>query len=210
MSPHAPEDIEQHYIDAMSMELGQTFFRLLNESARVHLKWQEYVALFGTDPSRIELLNRAAAGFFRLVQESLWDDILLHISRLTDPRIVATKDTLTLERLPHLVDAELCPDAQRLLQVIHDKTLFARDWRIRRIAHPDVRAALHRGAAPLEEATRQSVEEALDAIAQLLNIIECHYCGSALTRYDRASHPGDAEALLQVLRQAVERRADRP
>ena len=58
----------------------------MQEAAFLHLKWNEYVVLFGTGPERVDLLNRAAPGFFHLVQDSWWDDLLLHISRMTDDR----------------------------------------------------------------------------------------------------------------------------
>jgi hypothetical protein len=44
-----------------------------------------YVALFGTSPEGIALLNRAAPRSFRVMQDSVWDDVLLHFCALTDP-----------------------------------------------------------------------------------------------------------------------------
>ncbi len=47
--------------------------------------WAHYHELFGTKPSRIDLLNAVAPSFFRTVQDSLFEAVLLHLARLTDP-----------------------------------------------------------------------------------------------------------------------------
>jgi hypothetical protein len=79
-----PEEVEQRYVDAMGPELGRTFNKLFIEFCQLHVKWREYVTLFGTQ-SRIDLLSKTATGFFGLIEDSLFEDILLHICRLTDP-----------------------------------------------------------------------------------------------------------------------------
>ena len=48
----------------MGEPLGKLYHALSNELAWHCLKWGEYVELVGTKPSRIDLLNRAAGGFF--------------------------------------------------------------------------------------------------------------------------------------------------
>src|SRR2546430_16292006 len=65
-----------------------TLFRsnaLWNEVAWLHAKWHEYKELYGEKPPRLELLNRASGFFFRIVQDTLWENTLLHLARLTDP-----------------------------------------------------------------------------------------------------------------------------
>ena len=44
----------------------------------------EFLGLFGAGPEQIATLNRASPGFFYLVQEAWWDDLILHIFRMTD------------------------------------------------------------------------------------------------------------------------------
>src|SRR5438093_1029198 len=114
---YTAEEVEQRYVEAMGSELGRLFSRLFNECVWLHIKWQEYVALFGKDESRVDLLNKAAPGFFHVVQETLWDDLLLHIFRLTDP----DKKTLTLQRLPALVKAAIQLEITKSLKVVLDK-----------------------------------------------------------------------------------------
>ena len=67
---------------------------LRNLHAYIEIKWAEYKELFGTSPRRIELLNSAAGLFFRILQDTLWEDALLHLCRLTDPAKMHGKENL--------------------------------------------------------------------------------------------------------------------
>ena len=202
------DEIRQDYINKMGEELGSQFHRLWNECAWLHLKWGEYVALFGTKPSRVELLNASARGFFSLLDSSLWEDVLLHICRLTDDPQVGRRQTLTVLRLPTLVDPAIHDKIRALVSVAVKRTKFARDWRNRHIAHRDLRLALNRGAKRLAPASRKRVRDAIAAIVTVLGAVEQHY-RKTTTAYDHVSHLGDAEALLYVLRDGVEARDER-
>lgn len=93
----SPTD-EPRYVKNMGVDLGRVFFRLSNECGYLHVKWQAYVALFGTNENRVALLNRAAAGFTRMLQDMLWEDVLLHICRMTDRATIGNNDTLTVKQ----------------------------------------------------------------------------------------------------------------
>ena len=85
MSEHlSPEDLKQRYIETMRAEMGEFFHHLFQETARLHLKWNEYDALFNAGPVKIANMNLAAPGFFWLTQNALWHDIILHVCRITD------------------------------------------------------------------------------------------------------------------------------
>jgi hypothetical protein len=206
LTHYTAEEVEQRYIDRMGQDLGETFYELFNECCSLHLNWKEYDALFGKEESRVVLLNNAAAAFFRLVQDTLWENTLLRIARLTDAVRVGGgggRETLTLLRLPQLVDVAIRPDINGRVQALLARTAFARDWRHRHIAHNDLRLALDRRATPLTPASRRDVRESLQAIADVLNAIQTHYCESAPVPYDVIGGLGDAETLLQVLGKAI-------
>jgi hypothetical protein len=208
MATHRTSDeVAQDFAAAMGPELGKIFNRFWNECALLHWKWNEYVILFGTKPERVDLLNAAAPGFVRIMQDALWDDVLLHISRLTDPTIVAYKETLALQRLPQLVAPAFQPHVQKLLNEVLEKSKCARDSRNRRIGHRELRLALQETTKPLDPASRKNVKEALKAIVALLNAVESHYCNST-AGYEFASAPGNAEALLYVLRDGLQARSE--
>ena len=143
----------------------------------------------------MEVLNTLAPFFWWNIQTVMWEDVLLHICRLTD----APRKNLTLKQLPNL-----CPDDERIREELEKRiadavhaTRFARDWRNRRIAHRDLETTLGKrtgnggGAKPLANATRLNVEQALRSINGVLNVIRRRllgrgHCGG---RRDRRRRP---------------------
>ena len=186
----------------MGPELGREFYHLWNECAWLHMNWQEYVILFGTKDSRLELLNSAAGAFFRIVHDTLWEATLLHLCRLTDPPRSGGKENLTLQRLPSLAAEKIRPSVQQHLDVVLEKCEFARDWRKRHIAHRDLQLAISENAIPLAPASRLTVRHAIEAIADMMNAVEEHYRKSTVAHgiIPPAHH---ADALPYVLRDGL-------
>lgn len=149
-------------------------------------------------------MNQAAGLFFQIVQDSLWEDTLLHLSRITDKPETRGKPNLTIQHLRSLVTnkklgAELC----ELVEGAVTKAAFARDWRNRHIAHTDLTLAIREGAKPLMAASRRGVDEALKAIDAVLNRLETHFRNGTIL-LERIGDPGDAECLLYVVRAGLE------
>jgi hypothetical protein len=197
-----PEEVERRYVEAMGVELGTIYTHLWNECAWLHWKFHDFVTLYGTSPERMELLNSAAPAFFYQLQGTLWEDILLHVCRLTDPAKQFGKENLTLERLPDLVDAVIRADVESLLASAQQKCAFARDWRNRRITHSDLALSLKKNAVPLASASRKDVREGLDAIAAVLNRVELRYCGGEVG-YQYFESSLSARALVYVLERGL-------
>jgi len=200
MSAHrTAEEIKQEYIEMMGDDLGSVYYVLWNELAWLYSKWGEYVELFGKKRSRVDLLNMVAGHFFRMVQDSLWEDSLLHIARLTDPPRSAGKENLTIRKLPDLIEEErLKEKVSELIDAAVEKAEFSRDWRNRHIAHKDLRLALRSGAKPLKTASRTKVKEALGAISGVLNALSIHYTDST-TMFEGVRESSGAASLLYVL-----------
>jgi hypothetical protein len=173
------EQAKAEHIRVMGEPLGLLYDALWQEVAWIHRKWDEHVALFGTKPSRIELLNRSAPSFFRIVQDCLWEDVLLHIARLTDSPQSVGRANLSIRRLP---DAVAHVETRQKVETAIGKAIvaseFCRDWRNRRIAHRDLSLALSLGAEPLKPASRTHVVGALAALDAVLNVVSAHYLGS--------------------------------
>jgi hypothetical protein len=200
---HSPEDDKMKYADKMGQELGNICYRLWHECVWLHWKWGEYVTLFGTTPDNVRLLNKAAPSFFRLVQDSLWDDVLLHICRLNDKPKSCGKENLTLQLLPRLVAPEIRARVEELLAACGRKCEFALDLRNRHLAHRDLALATNDKAKPLPPASRRSVKEAIEAIADVLKAVELHYMNVDVC-FETVGCLGNAEALLCVLRDGTE------
>lgn len=193
------EEVKKHHLECMGEELGLLFNAIWNEAGWLYAKWNEYVELFGTNPSRINLVNRVAPLFFRVVQDTLLEDTLLHIARLTDPPKSMGKRNLTIERLGTMVtDDKAKANITKLIKVAGEKADFCRDWRNRHIAHRDLQLAMDEGAEPLKPVSRVKVKEALEAISAVLNAISVHYMDSTI-RFDSMPSPGGAVSMLYVL-----------
>ncbi|MFI5110231.1 MAG: hypothetical protein ACHP78_15505 [Terriglobales bacterium] len=206
------EQVEQHYISGMGSRLGRLFFCLYNECVWLNWTWSEFVTLFGSKPERVDLLNSTAPLFFRIIQDCLWESILLGIARFTDPPSARGKNRqhLTLRQLPSLLDGDLRVQIGDLLAKCLGECEFARDWRDRHIAHRNLQLALDDPVAPLAFASRQTAGSAIHSISALLNALELHYLGSTVA-YE-PSAPKSAESLLLVVQdglRAEARRRDR-
>jgi hypothetical protein len=205
-----PNEANQEWVAAMGEPLGVLYSALWQEVAWVHRRWLEYVVLFGTKPSRVELLNKAAPSFFSLAQAAIWEQILLHLCRLTDPSKSNGRSNLTIRRIPPLVDPSLTERAQALVDDAIAATAFSRDWRNRRLAHSDFELVLDAEAEPLSAARLSDVRQALGSIASVLNVVSSYYDNStSLFDLDGPGPPGGAQRLLRVLDDGLKMDAQR-
>lgn len=192
----------------MGPELGELHDDLWNEVAWAHAKWQEYRRLYGTDEATIAILNAAAPTFFYFLNDILFDDVLLNLTRLTDPPEYRGQGRLTLQSLPPLVtDPALRTKVEDLLAVVMTRTEFARDRRNRRIVHRDLRTLRGSHPTPLAGASRQNVEDALAAVRKLMNTIEQELEDST-TAYEGLISTGGAAWLTACLEVGVRYREE--
>jgi len=99
MEIRAAAEMKADNIQTMGQSLGEQYSVLWQEVAAIHRNWREFVELYGTKRDRLDLLNRAAGSFFRMVQDSVWDGTLMHLSRLTGSSKSTGKDNLTIRNL---------------------------------------------------------------------------------------------------------------
>ncbi|HEX9761409.1 MAG TPA: hypothetical protein VGA40_10835 [Candidatus Acidoferrales bacterium] len=203
------DEVRAEHLHKLGPELGAVYHELSEDFSWLVVKWGQYQKLFGTSPKRIDLLNSAASFFFYMVETTLWEDVLLHLSRLTDRVQVMGKRTLTIQSLPKLCsDQALRDQLTKLVDHAIAATGFARDWRNRQIAHRDLDLALKGNVQPFEAASRARVKEAVKAIHAVMNKISEHCLGSQLDE-DVIEPLSDGENLLYVIRDGVEAKAAR-
>lgn len=201
---YTAEEAKAEHLKVMGPELGALYHRLWNEVAWLHLKWRQYEELFGSSEERVDILNASASLFFRIVQDSLWEDVLLHLCVLTDPEKTGRNENLTLRRFPALIsDGVTRDDVQEAVDAAVKAAGFARDWRNRRIAHRDLALAISEGAKPLASASRKTTREAVKTVCEVIRQVSLGYAGSDVYFGD-LSEPNDAVSLLYVLRDGVE------
>jgi hypothetical protein len=186
MTYRTAEEVKQNYLAKMGDQLGLQYHELRQEVIYLCRKWMEYVALFGTKPTRVQLMNATAPVFFRTVQDVFWDDMLLHIARLTDPSATGKFANLTLQNLPALVgDEKLKAKLEPLLKSALDQSGFCREWRNKLVAHRDLDVALNGIADQISGGTREQVDKLIETLADILNAIELHFTeGQTHYRFD--------------------------
>jgi hypothetical protein len=205
-------EIEQEHLRAFGPGLGPIYHALHMEVLWLTTKWLEYRKLYAGSAQRIDLLNATAPFFFHMIQGILWEDVVLHIARLTDPARQGSFNNLTLLQLPDAVPNPQLAEATRgLVKIAVAKAGFARIWRDKRLAHCDLDYALERAAA-LPAASRQDVEDVLASYQAVVNGLHGAYLESRVAFGHVCVGAGDADGLVYNLaeaRQVEDRRQQR-
>lgn len=193
-------EIRADYMSAMGEELGANFYELYRKLVELHIIWQQYLQLFGHDEETVHLLNRTAGLFFMIVQDELWDSVLLGISRMTDPPETGKNKNLTIQSLPPLIsDLALRNEVQSLCDKAFESAKFAREHRNKRIAHQDHNYLSNRGSDSLSSISRDHVEEMLAVLRATLNRIDEHFRDNTVL-YEKFVDESGARLLIHKLR----------
>jgi hypothetical protein len=188
----------------MGPDLGAVYNELYSDVLWLHAKWEQYCCLFKSK-RRVELLNETAGYLFRLIQDTLFENVVLGLAKLTDPIETGRgvkQQNLTVLRLPPLIiDGALKCEMSALVQSALTACSAARSWRHKRLAHRDLAVALATTGDPLPSISFSDVEAALTAFSTLLNRLEHHFWNSEV-RYVLRSF-GDADCLVRYLQKGV-------
>lgn len=194
------DEIEREHLRVFGEDLGSLYHALHNEVVWLHAKWSEYKKLYAESPERVDLLNDSAGHFFSVVQEVMWENVLMHISRLTDPAVQGKHNNLTLLKLPEAVtDPSLAKKLSEQTALAKSKAEFAKMRRNKIHAHQELSLALGDKSVQLPAASRAHVEEVLKLFREILNLIQRKYMNNSTTAYDHFLSAQDAEALVTRL-----------
>jgi hypothetical protein len=76
-----------------SSNISYLLQRFNENIAWLNIKWIDYLDLFDPDNIKLDLLNNSAPHFFYNLQHILFDDLILHISKITDKKKFIQKKT---------------------------------------------------------------------------------------------------------------------
>ena len=165
------ESPQEIYERTLCTEFGRVFYELWRGWSSAVVRRDEYWALYG-NPDDMDLLNRLSGHFFGILQTIKWDDLLLCVTRLTDPARSVGRDNLSIAQLPNYCeDHKLRKEVEDGVGRARVAAEFARDWRNRRISHTDLSHVLEAERDPLAEANLKKVSAALDSVHNVLNTI---------------------------------------
>lgn len=189
--------------------LNEVYDALCQEVTFLHATCKIFLQLFGHSEKRADLLHMMLPDFSSVIFDVLRNEIVMSLSRLTDPRCVAGRENLCLRRLTeHLKKAQfgdLLADIERRVKVIEERCKPFRDWRNRQLAHHDWPVAPTYARGPLPGIDREQLEEALGMIADLLNRVLGHFEDSEI-RFAGVLLRADGETLVTYLEEVEEHR----
>lgn len=184
-------------------EVAPVYDELRSEVTWLHGRWICYRQLYAESPKRIELLDESAGTFFYILQDLLFDEVQVTLSKLTDPAKTGKFENLSLEQLQALLqahgDTTLAQQCRKTLDTLHTQCVAFRHRRHKKLAHLDLSTALRTSGQPLPGVSRQMIEDALLTIRTYLNAIEMHYNDSEWG-YEHFIMGDDGDALVATLR----------
>jgi AbiU2 len=194
------DEVRDEYVQVMGPDLGNYYHELRNQFEWLRHKWNEFQELFERGPERIELLNTVASNFFYFLQKLMYEDAMLHLSRLTDPPKTKVGgqqcENLTVMGLAEKISV---PSLKAKVQVEAEKVWtncdFARDWRNKQLAHTDL-ATLRTSNAILPGVDSAKIKDALKSMHTLLSHVEEYYHRPPIAFL---ADPWGAESLVHYL-----------
>ena len=165
------EALKQEYQEKLGEDFGTVFYEIRNEWLTGLVRLKEYRVLF-SEHDVVKLLNDAGGAFMWDVQQILWRDLLLHVTRLTDRATIGKRENLSVQALPPFCERPDLqsehPELHATVQALVDEAVAAaeapRDWRNRRISHTDRGLAIDPDAESLAPTSLRQVQAALDAV----------------------------------------------
>lgn len=187
--------------DGRTAEVGHLFGYIKNRLVHVRLKWRIYRAFFATNVQRIELLNEISGITARVIQDALYDDVILSLCRMADPARSMNKErreNISLQLLIELIQpspshSELVVLGQRFRQACkplsyhRHKFLAHSDW----LAHFDQDADVG--------VSRRQIEEAIEALRVFAVYFDREANGTQLSTEIHSGHSDDEVAFLRTL-----------
>lgn len=168
MSHETPEESLKAAMATLGDEYGKAFHHGLQELWRVSSRWDQYETLFDEE-GKVDFLNATGSYFWRNIQDTLFEAVMLGLCRLTDPVKSAGRANLTVRRFPLLDTSIHRKSLEELVDLAVSSTKVSRDWRNRKLAHNDLEKITQ--AAPLPGATRVEVTASIDAIHEVFRWI---------------------------------------
>jgi len=166
----------------MPKEVEEVYQPLYQEVCWLQAKWIVFRQLYAEGSESVDLMNASAPTFFRMYEDVATNDILLTITRLTEPRRMFKNDNLSLEQLIHRVDPQAHPVLSgELTQLLTDAVLqcsFAKTLRDKLIAHNDLVAKSGGTVDPLPTVNLIKIEDAMTAIKKIMNRVEQYFDNS--------------------------------
>jgi|SRR3989344_408811 len=175
-----------------------------NQVIQLAYRWKIFGQLFDSGPENIELLNKSGSNVFALFQRLVLDEVMIALSRLTDPEKSAGNENASVRNLR--AKANACLETKTIAEVdaligeLDDHVRNLRKHRNKVLAHADLGHALNVSALP--PVTYDEIEKAMEALQTIVSKVALESFRWT-THYDSIILYGSGgDSLLEVLRHA--------
>jgi hypothetical protein len=207
LSPASTEE-EPVVQNRMGPDFEQLYRELDHQIEWLFHKWGEFRELFMKGPERIDVLNIAASNFFYFLHKLMFEDMMLHLSRLTDPPETLSQTNLSVRSVVKFIDGndtQFKANLECAIDKLRQACEFARTWRNKSLAHTDL-SVLRNQLSSLPSVHAQDLEGAMKAIGEFMYCVEHHY---GLPHSVLAHDVWGAKSLARLLEVAVEARDEK-
>jgi hypothetical protein len=158
----------------MSYSIHELREHLDKQVSSLNMRWNMYNYLFVDTEEKIHILQETAPHMFGVIQIALFNDIILYLTRLTDPKKNGKHENLVFEQL--LEDSDIQRKTILLEQLkiqindLRDKCQKCRTSRSKSIAHQDLTHTLTK-SSPYSGISLDDIKELLGMINKLMNTV---------------------------------------
>jgi len=183
----------------MAGEAAELYVGIRQDLIRLYGNWQIFRQLFTISDERYETLNRTAPGFFKLIQDTLVDNAVIGISRLTDSPRHASLERLVkaLKSQIHHTTYEALDESVAGLKMQCEDIKEHRDKRVAHRARSGSPPRFEDGPERLPPITRKMIEDTLSDVSKLMNEIRGNF--ESVHEVYEPIVTGDAETLVHFL-----------
>ena len=173
----------------------------------LHGRWLIYRQIFGTNEQRVEILNKTAGTFAKVLQDILLDDVQMGLAKLGDPAVSYVRkqpiENLTIENFFKSISEKgiVIEELPQLLIDYKAACALARERRNKRIAHFDLKE-MTLSKENIFGPSRLEIEKALECLRKIMNSISLHFNGEAKA-YDLISLNSDGNSLVYMLKSGL-------
>lgn len=189
--------------DRIPEEIRDIGMRLCEDVTVLHTKWSLYLELFGS-PENTALMSDLARAFFHTVEESLRNDLILSICRLSDPSRTLGGDNISFATL--VAQCSDIPRVEDLLVAFQAACGPVRRYRHRHLGHNDLGSIIRPHVNLLPDVGRPELDQILQLAEGLLRAVYGHFSAGGLDFL--SASVGGAEDLIHWLKTVRERVAE--
>ena len=190
----------------LAPDLEELFHPINNEVTWLHTIWELYLQLYCATDKNYDIMNSTAPQFFAILQNVLFEQLILIVGRLTDPPTTLGKENASIAMLIEKVKAhdslQLANSMQKKLDEFRIEHAAFRTWRNKRVNHDDMATLLGKSADLMPEIPRRQAQTAIDQLAGIMNEFSEVLQGSTQIYKPFMVAKGDGNALLQALQMA--------